>query len=96
MGASLPFREPEMGRIRRIDAVADLLTVAVVYRRVFRHRIAVDIDLPADAAAMGAFVCDAGEFLVISGGVEFHLRHNITASSHMYPSKVRKAFAPNS
>jgi hypothetical protein len=72
MRASLSVRKTEMGRIRRVDAVADLLTVTMGYGCVFVHRIAVNIDLPADTAAVGAFVCDAGKILVVSGGVEFY------------------------
>ena len=41
-------------------------------RGVFLHRVAIHVDLPADAAAMAATVGDAGKTGVVFGGVKFH------------------------
>lgn len=74
VGASLTIAELEVRRVMRGYAGVDDVPVSAVEASVFFKGGFVNVNFPADAAAVIAFVGNASEFFVIAGGVEFHGR----------------------
>ena len=64
MRATVIFVEGKMRRVAA-DALLYIITVAARESGIFRHCKLVDVDLPANATAMGTFVGDAGKIKII-------------------------------
>ena len=77
MGASFSLRQLKMRHVTAvIYALSYLEGICAAERGVFLRRRAVDIYLPANAAAVAATVCYADEILIIFGGKKLHITHS--------------------
>ena len=73
MRASVVFTKLKMRSFFKRNAFLYRLAVAILEPFVLFERFRVDIDLPADTAAVIALVSDAFEFFVIFGCVKLHI-----------------------
>jgi hypothetical protein len=72
MGASLTLAKAEVRRFLGIDAAENVYTTVVRQRGIFFHGIGIDVNFPADAAAVVASLSDAGEGGIIGGSIQKH------------------------
>ena len=65
MRASAVRLHSEMRNVALLDARADIIGIRAIERGIFRERFTVDVDLPANATAMAAFIGYTSEIAVI-------------------------------
>jgi hypothetical protein len=72
MRASLPRTKPKMRHVLHRNALSDHIAISTVEALVSLQRLAVNVDLPANAAAVLASICNTPEPFVISRSVKLH------------------------